>query len=238
MSVVSQPVAATPAAASAAAPSSGAPASTIIAAPPVPSGPTLGAVIAAAAPKPDVAPPPPAPSPPPAPAAPAPIEVKLAEPKVETPPPAPPAKTEPPKAGDDLGKLLARIEAQDSVIAEMKAQLTRATEAAEAARGDVRGRLVDELLASAELQPKYYKQARVEIGDLDPKSDAAKARLDEFVRQFPEALLPRSQQRTPDSTWLNRVADQQKDPKAARGTMLGAISASDLAAQLAAVRRT
>lgn len=236
MSVASQPAASTSAAAPSAAPSGSAP-PTVVAAPPVASGPTLGAVIAAAAPKPDVTPtttaPAATPAPAPAPATPS-VETKPSEPKAE---PASAAKSEPPKAGDDLGKLLARIEAQDNVIAEMRAQLAKATEAAEAARGDVRGRLVDELLASAEIQPKYYKQARAEIGDLDPKSDAAKAKLDEFARQFPEALLPRTH-RTPDSTWLNRVAEQQKDPKAARGTMLGAISASDLAAQLAAVRRT
>lgn len=228
MSVSPQPVAATPAAGAPSAPAGpSAPGASPVAAPSVPSGPTLGAIIAAAAPKPEVAPAPPAEA--------KPAELK-AEVKVEA-----PVKTEPPvtvKPDSDLGKLLARIEAQDSVIAEMRTQLTKAASDAEAARGDVQGRLVDELLVSAEIQPKYYKSARAELASIDPKSDAAKAKLDEFVRLFPEALLPRTGPKAPDSAWLNRVSDQQKDPKATRGTMLGAISASDLAAQLAAVRRS
>lgn len=139
-------------------------------------------------------------------------------------------KSEPDKKSDPMAQVLARIEAQDALIASLKTELESTRAAAQSAVGDVRGRMIDELMTSADIQPRYHKLVRAELGDLDPKSDAAKARLDEFTRAFPEALTPRPAARASNSEWVSRIEAQQKNPGSARGTMLGAISPASLAA--------
>lgn len=159
---------------------------------------------------------------------------KVEAPKAEAPAakvveakPEPEAKAEP-KPEPSAEALMRRLDALEARNAKLEEELAATKTASTTAVTEVRDRLVRELFDGVELLPKYHDIARQKIGDLDPKSDAARAKLDSFVKEFPEAVKPRGEVRQPNSAWLDRITNAQKDAKSTRGTMLGAISASQL----------
>lgn len=148
------------------------------------------------------------------------------------------AKVEPPslppaaKVDAATGKpdpYAARFEALEKANEELRAQLAGVAADSTKSSATVRQRLAHELFTSVEMQPKYFKQALAELGDLDPSTDAAKAKLDEFTKAFPESLAPKQSTDTLNSEWVKRIAERQKDAAKTRGTMLGAVSAEQLA---------
>jgi hypothetical protein len=156
----------------------------------------------------------------------------------QEPPPLPIAATEvakadPAKASEPAkttDPVLARIEALEAANRELAAKLATASEQITSASGSVRTRMAAELFGSVDMKPEYHRFALQEIGDLDPSSDAAKAKVDTLVKAFPDWVKPKQAAAQLNSEWVTRVTNKQKDPKSTRGTMLGAISGEQLAA--------
>lgn len=156
----------------------------------------------------------------------------------QEPPPLPIAATEvakadPAKASEpakSTDPVLARIEALEAANRDLAAKLATASEQITSASGSVRTRMAAELFGSVDMKPEYHRFALQEIGDLDPSSDAAKAKVDTLVKAFPDWVKPKQAAAQLNSEWVTRVTDKQKDPKSTRGTMLGAISGEQLAA--------